>query len=403
MTTLGTPAIRKLTYRKVNNSGGPSPIHMTDALFLVNEWGQPQTEMRKGPPLTTYADEDLSPEIDQIPIYHISNEFEPGEEWGSSEMRGIERLMVAINQGITDEEVTLVMEGLGVYATDSGPPVDDEGQEVAWNIGPGRVVEKPPGSDFERVSAEQNVQPYQDHLAYLHGQLDESVGINDVTAGRVDVITAQSGVALMLRMAPLFARLDEKELHITDVHNNLLYDLRKWFKAYESINLDSIRWMPSYGDRLPINKSELLQQIVQMVQTTPPMISTSEARRMLTRAGFKFTDDTELFAEILQERSDFIKVVSDAEATALRAAAAEGAVPEEAEVPEGMSLPEFSDRVDTAVKLIQFGFDPEAALEAVGLDPIKHLNLIPARLARLPYLAQVPEAERRPISGPTQQ
>lgn len=37
----------------------------------------------------------------------------------------------------------------------------------------------------------------------------------------------------------------------------------------------------------------------------------------------------------------------------------------------------MKDRVNSAAQLIRSGFEPEAALESVGLDPIKHLGLLP--------------------------
>lgn len=37
----------------------------------------------------------------------------------------------------------------------------------------------------------------------------------------------------------------------------------------------------------------------------------------------------------------------------------------------------MSERVSSASQLIRSGFEPAAALEAVGLDPIRHLGLLP--------------------------
>lgn len=297
------PAVRKLTYRKETGVGGPSPITMREVLCPIEEWGQPGTDMVETIVQTLLPEEVLPAEIDSIPVYHIPNVYDPEMGWGSSEMRGIERLMKAINQSVTDEDITLVLEGLGVYTTTAGAPIDeDTGEELPWELGPARVVELPQGHNFNRVNGAGSVAPYQDHIKYLHDQLDETVGANDVTRGRVEVAVAESGIALAIRMSPMLARMAEKELVVTDVHNQMLFDLRKWFIAFEGMGgLEEIRWTPVYGDKLPSNKKQQFDEIMAMATAQPPIISTAEARRRLSAIGFVFADDAALVAEIAGE------------------------------------------------------------------------------------------------------
>jgi hypothetical protein len=103
----------------------------------------------------------LPPEITAIPVYHIKNQEETSNPFGSSELRGFERIMSAINQSVSDEDIALALEGLGMYATDGGKPVVDVVDSVTgkttqvetdWVLGPGRVIEVPIGSKFERVT-----------------------------------------------------------------------------------------------------------------------------------------------------------------------------------------------------------------------------------------------------------
>lgn len=312
----GKPAVFKFSYRKESNAGGPSPISYEFIQCPQDKWGQPGTDMllevtQVLVPLTT-----LPSPIDSIPVYHIPNVYDPSFGWGSSEMRGIERLMSAINQGITDEEAALVLEGIGVYTTDAGAPIDEEsGEDVPWSIAPGRVLELPTGKSFGRVSGISSFDPYQQHLGYLQSSIDSVMGENDITRGQADVSVAESGIALALRMGPLLSRMSEKELIITDVVTQMMFDLGKWFSAYEGMNFDAIRFVPVYGEKIPINKNQRFSDIMAMYTAVPPIISSTLARAMLTELGYAFPDDATLTAEIAREHATFAAAQADAVAS----------------------------------------------------------------------------------------
>lgn len=311
--------IRRLTYRKATGVGGPSPITVSDTIFETDEWGGPGLE--EGDPVEVIRNEELLPNpIDQLPVYLCPNLQEPGGLYGSSEMRGIERLLAAVNQGITDEELSLVLDGLGVYATNAGVPIDEEsGQEKPWNIGPGRVVELPVGDDitFERVSGTTSVAPFQEHLKFLLDQIDQSSGTPAVAKGRVEVAAAESGIALLLELAPILSRAEEKELIITDVHTNMFFDLRRWFQAYEGGalgGLENIRWVPQYGPKIPVNREKEVADALSLFEAK--VVSARWVRRKLITIGYEFPKDEELEAEILAEQqvaSDVTGARADAE------------------------------------------------------------------------------------------
>lgn len=63
--------------------------------------------------------------------------------------------------------------------------------------------------------------------------------------------------------------------------------------------------------------------------------------------------------------------------------------------PQGMSADELLKRVNVAKGLIQYGFTPQAALAAAGLDPIEHLGLLPTTLQSVEKV----EAEGDPVKG----
>lgn len=314
MTIDGTQYIKRLTYRKDTERGGPSPITVTDELYEVDKWGGPGIE--QGSPLKTITPPfQLPSPIDQIPIYHIRNFAEDTPEaWGSSEIRGLERLIQGINQGISDEELALALEGLGVYVTTAGEPVDEDGQPIAWNLGPARVIELPPepNMEFKRVQGVSNVEPYQSHLKYLENWINRAASAPEIAQGRVDVQVAESGVALLLEMGPLLAHTAEKELIVTDVLNNFLFDLKKWLAAYERSVSGGVFWIPSYGDKLPVNRKQRFEEIMKLLQANPPVVSGAWARRELVKIGYEFPDDTAMMQEILSEREVVGLVEADA-------------------------------------------------------------------------------------------
>lgn len=298
----GKPVIDRLTYRKETGKGGPSPITVERAYFKVDEWGGPDMGEEGNPLKIIRAEERLPDPIDALPTYHIPNFEQPGMIWGSSELRGFERLLGAINQTISDEELALVLDGLGVYSTDSGSPVDEEsGQPTDWKLGPGRVVERLTGSTFERVNGLGTVTPSQDHLKYLHDQLDLGTGTPAVAKGRVDVQVAESGISLLLQMGPLLFKAGEKELVIQDVQRQKFFDLRKWFQAYEGQNMETMRWIPIFGDKIPLNRKERFDEIMAML-ATGTLVSATWARQELAKIGYDFGDEGALQQQIANDQ-----------------------------------------------------------------------------------------------------
>src|SRR5262245_9173862 len=113
-------AILRTTYLKDTKTGGPSGISMEQVLCKSGAWGGPGQEKIEAirgvlPPQSFPAP------IDQLPIYHIPN-FQNESLWGSSEMRGLERVIAAIDQSISDEELEIMLNGIGVYVTDAPKP-----------------------------------------------------------------------------------------------------------------------------------------------------------------------------------------------------------------------------------------------------------------------------------------
>lgn len=231
------------------------------------------------------------------PVYHIRNNRRPNDLFGRSEMAGIERIMAAVNQAISDEELTLALDGLGVYATNAGAPVNNAGQKVAWSLGPGKVIELPVGKefDFKRVTGTATIEPVQDHVGYLHQQMRESSGTPDTAVGSVDVQVAQSGIALALQMAPLLAKNGEKESEMLSTYDHMFYDLvNSWFPAYEAALTGSpatIDVFPHVGDPMPTDRAAVLAETKEMIDMGVWTIPQAQSY-LAAKLGFDFSESS---------------------------------------------------------------------------------------------------------------
>lgn len=238
----------------------------------------------------------LAPEITQLPIYHMRNDAETANVYGSSELRGLERVIAAINQGATDQDISLAMAGLGMYTSDSGGPVGDDGvTDSDWIIGPGRVIED---GTFKRVDGVKTVSPSMDHLKYLSSSVDSVAGITDVTRGEVQAQVAESGVALAIRMSPTIDMAEEKDLHIRDVFDHILYDLKSWFKAFEGLDFSTVDVVTAFGDKMPRNRDAEMKELLELL--TAGVVSKQYVQEQLQeRFGYKLPDD--IMAQVGQD------------------------------------------------------------------------------------------------------
>jgi hypothetical protein len=291
------PVIKRTTYRKSDadlKSPPGGPVTYEVATFELDGWGGPDAEkIQQLVPLTALP-------VTVLPVYHVKNFDEPANPFGSSEMRGLERIVAAVNQGISDEELTLALEGLGMYATDAPPPTDDEGNEEDWILGPGRVVEHPAGSKFIRIDGVGSVTPYQDHLSYLGTMLDQASATPAIAKGNVDVSVAASGIALYMHLSPLLAKTDEKDLAIREVHAQLFHDLiTQWFPAYEGLNFEGMQIAPIFGDKIPVDREKRFGELNDMLDRK--VISAAYYRAEAAKLGYVFPES--IGADVVQEQA----------------------------------------------------------------------------------------------------
>ncbi len=302
--------IHRLTYRKEQSAPGvfTGRITVEEGLFKLDKWEMPDTK----PDRVIQQPTQLPDSITAIPVYHVKNFEEPGNPFGSSDVRGFEVLMGAINQTVSDEDLALALEGIGMYATDAPEPTDDDGVVVGWRLGPGRVVHHPEGSTFNRVDGVKSFGPYGDHFDRLVSSLRQAAATPDVAIGTVNVEIAQSGIALALQLSPLVAKTEKKNHLLIDVHTQMFFDiLNGWYPAYEATSFENLRIEAACGSAVPVDRAERFTELNDMLDRK--VIDPQYYRDEATKLGYVFPSD-------IQNRLD-----GQAEKDAANTAAAFGA------------------------------------------------------------------------------
>lgn len=230
---------------------------------------------------------DLPDSITSLPVYHIKNSRSTSSPFGTSELAGFETLIAGVNQTMSDEEITLVMQGLGLYWTNSSPPVDDDGNEINWKFGPGWVLEIDEDSTFGRVGGVSSIEPMQGHISKIESSMREASGVPDIAVGKVDAQVAESGIALAFHMAPLLTQNREKKNEILGVMNHMLHDLvTMWLPEFEGFESPA-RAISTVGDELPTDRKAVLEEVISML--TAGLISIAYAQTIIQeKLGYDF-------------------------------------------------------------------------------------------------------------------
>lgn len=282
----GKSMVRRVAYRKIATTTS-TQITVEQGLFETDNWQTLEAE----PELVIQAQSALPPEITAIPVYHIKNTEEPGNPFGSSELRGMERLIAGLHQTISDEDLTLALNGLGMYATTAAQPIDPETRTVTtWKLGPGRVVHHPTGTDWRRVSGVGDVTPYGDHYNRMWEALKQATASPDVAVGTVDVQIAQSGIALALQLSPIIAKSAEKNELSAEVHNQMWHDIvNMWYPAYEETTFTDVKVVSVFGDAVPVDRDTRFRELNDML--TAGVIDDIFYRQEVAKLGYTFPAD----------------------------------------------------------------------------------------------------------------
>lgn len=242
----------------------------------------------------------LPAQITALPVYWFPNNRSGSNIFGISELQGLESLLAGVTQTTTDEDLAVGLQGIGVYWTDSGRPVDEAGQPAQWEIGPASILELQKGSKLGRVDGATNIDSLQGHAKYLENKAQETSGTPAIAVGRVDVKVAESGVALMIEMAPILSKNAEKEAMLIARLNQLLFDmLNGWLPAYEGLGPNGAVVQAEFGDPLPTDRKALIEELNTLI--TAKIISAEYARTVLAeKLGMVFPAD--IAAQIMAEQ-----------------------------------------------------------------------------------------------------
>lgn len=290
----GSQMVRRVAYRKTAATAtSTAVITIEEGLFPVDNW----QNLQALPETVIRPQEQLPPEITSIPVYHIKNFEVPGDPFGSSEIRGMERIIAGLHQTMSDEDLTLAMQGLGMYATDAPRPVDPETkQPVPWQLGPGRVVHRPAGTNWERVAGVGNVAPFGDHYDRLWQAVKQATASPDVAIGTVDVQIAQSGIALALQLSPIIAKSSEKNDLMAEVLDQMWFDIvTMWYPAYEETTFNEIRVQSTFGDAVPVDRDTRFRELNDMLAAG--VIDDIYYRQEVGKLGYTFPDDMDVRAK----------------------------------------------------------------------------------------------------------
>ena len=276
---------RRQTYRKEDNGRISSEVRT----FEIGKWDDRYLARDELEPVSVEMPKKLLPQaITQIPVYLIPNNVPDGSTWGLSQIAGIEYIINALNQSTTYEDLSLVLQGLGVYVTTAAPPEGPNGKPGPYKLKPGNVVEIGTDDTFTRVTGVASVAPFQDHMKWLDQYAGDGLGLPDMAQGSVDVAVAQSGIALALKMGPILAENEDKQLTLKGKWDQIGHDLiTMWLPAFENVNSPETVWETTFGDPMPVNREAKYEEIIQL--KTAGLILIDEARKELEKLGYTYS------------------------------------------------------------------------------------------------------------------
>lgn len=275
-------AARRQTYRKENGR-----ITSETRVFELGGWDDRHLKADELKPISIIMPKKYLPaEITSLPVYVVSNNVPDGSTYGMSQIAGVEYLINALNQSMTYEDLSLVLQGLGVYVTTAGAPKGPDGKPTKYQLHPGNVVEIGADDTFQRVTGVASVAPFQDHLRLMDEWATE--GLPDMATGNVDVAVAESGIALALKMGPVLAENQDKQLTLVEVWNRIGYDLLNgWLPAFENLEPNGAVWKTTFGDPMPQDRVAKIEELIQL--KTAGLILIDECRREMEKLGYKYS------------------------------------------------------------------------------------------------------------------
>ena len=144
--------------------------------------------------------------------------------------------------------------------------------------------------DLKHITGASSMGPYGEHIERLRGFLMSAAAVPDIAVGEVSAAAAESGVARMLKFAPMLAKCDEKNVSLIDVHQQMFHDiLNMWYPAYEELSWEDVTAKCSVGSALPVDRSEVLGELKQLL--ADGVIDREYYRERLRELGYVIPQD----------------------------------------------------------------------------------------------------------------
>jgi len=234
----------------------------------------------------------LPEEVDHIPVFWFKNIPMDGQPFGSSDLRGLERMFRGVSQQITDLNIAMALDGLGQYVTDAPPPSGPNGQELSWTIEPGQVQQVPNGNFFKRVEGVGSVQPMLDTIGYAENQINQASGVSAVSMGDVPPAVSSNPMALAVNFMPTLSKVEQRDHFGIARLKHVFWQWTHFREAYEGkVWPAKLKVTVVIGDKLPQDRTARVNELNNMLDRD--IISKAYYRQEMTLLGYQFPDDIE--------------------------------------------------------------------------------------------------------------
>lgn len=322
--------VRRQSYYRPGESRDPQWVTSELTYWEIDAWDDrnlKEDELKEITDTNLETFEKVLEGIPVIPVYHCLNIRWGTWLFGISELRGLEMAIAAVNQSLSDEDLTLVTQGLGVYWTNAGPPKDAQGNEAALEIGPGVVLEVPDGNSVGRLNGVSTTAPFLEHMRFILDETASAKGVSGAAAGKVDVTIAESGISLYLQLGPMLAKNEEKELELLGTMDQLFFDLTQYWgpEFDDQAFLKNVIVSSVVGDPVPVNRKAVIEEVTLLHDAN--LILTEMAIEKIATLGYTFPAGAA--EKLLEQQKKKTEATTPVDPFADRAAQEAGSNPED--------------------------------------------------------------------------
>jgi hypothetical protein len=248
-------------------------------------------------------------QLDFIPVVHIPN-FVAGQEfWSIPIVAAVMQLLDDIMATDTDLQKAGALSGTPAVAVSGVSLPANEAGEVL-TVGPGQVIETGDGTATV-IDTSQGLKA----LIELKNELLERLSVNGRTPeallGRVKPNEVPSGIALALGFTQHSNMIREMRMVREEKYRMLFKFVGRMMMLSGELQ-EYIKTSLVFGSYLPSDKEQTVEQITQLINAKPPMISRETAVNMMIRAGFPIEDATLEVERLIQMDVDTAQKIFDA-------------------------------------------------------------------------------------------